>query len=299
MLQDKSYIGYSVQGKSSSFDHKRHKQIKIPKDQYIEVPDCHEKIVPVELFEEVQKKRSQRLRCTKTGEVHKFATLVHCGNCKGTMRKSGSSTYDYLVCRTYKDFGKEYCSPRNSIRYDKLENYVLKAIQLQITFVLDLQQLIEKINLNEAVCNKSSRIEKALEDNEKEIEKEEYHLDLSYYDWKNGDISKEQYKRLRYACEDRVKQLSEVSVNLKNQKRKLEEGLQSNDDYFKKFVKYKNITELNREILKDLIENIYVYPDGRIEINFNYKDQYELILDFIEANCTDTKEKQKILKKDL
>ena len=39
------------------------------------------------------------------------------------------------------------------------------------------------------------------------------------------------------------------------------------------FSRYIGVEEINREVLKDLIKAIYVYPDNRIEIVWNYKEK--------------------------
>ena len=39
------------------------------------------------------------------------------------------------------------------------------------------------------------------------------------------------------------------------------------------FVKYQDIKELSREAVVTMIDRIYVYEDGRIKIDFNYRDE--------------------------
>ena len=39
------------------------------------------------------------------------------------------------------------------------------------------------------------------------------------------------------------------------------------------FSRYIGAEEINREVLQDLIKAIYVYPDNRIEIVWNYKEK--------------------------
>ena len=39
------------------------------------------------------------------------------------------------------------------------------------------------------------------------------------------------------------------------------------------FAKYQDITELSREAVVTLIDRISVYEDGKIKIDFNYRDE--------------------------
>ena len=297
ILEDKTNIGYSVQGKSSSFDHKRHKQIPKKKEDYVIVPNCHEKTVTDEMFEKVNQIRAQRSRITKnTGKVHMFSNLVYCSNCKKAMKKTSAKGYEYLVCRTYKDAGKEFCTSKRSISFKRLEEIVLKVIQTQISLVNDLQLIISDINQSPIVNNQSDRINQLYSNTVQEIEKTEHLIDASYYDWKSGDISKEQYQRIRQEVENKLELLKTNLYELSAEQEKIAKGINENNEYFKTFLKYKNVNKLDRLMLLELIHRIYIHEDKSVEIEFNFKNQYLLIIDYIEQN-RDKIEPQKTLKK--
>lgn len=297
ILEDKNNIGCSVQGKSSSFDHKRHKQIPKKKDEYVVVPDCQEKVVSEEMFEKVEKIRLQRTRITKkTGKVHMFANLVCCSNCKLVMEKTSSKNNEYLVCRTYRELGKEYCNGKRSINMKVLEETVLKVIQSQISLIIDIKAIVEKINEQPQISNQSDRLDQLMRNIKKDIDKTEHIFDSTYIDWKNGDISKEQYQRIRTETEKKLEQLRANSRNLYTEQQKFCKGIKTNNEYFEKFLKYKNVEKLDRLMLIELIDKIYVNEDKSLKIEFNYNDQYMLILDYIKENGKE-KEIEKVLKK--
>lgn len=285
ILADKNNIGCSVQGKSSSFDHKRHKQIAKPKDEYVVVPDCHEKTVDDIFFEEVQEKRKQRTRVSqKTGEPHLFATLVYCPYCNKTLKKTSAKGRSYLSCTTYKISGKRYCKPKISIAYNELENIVLKTIQSQIQFVLDIQSILDKINSMPKENNHSERLELIIKQANDECQKTEHIIDASYYDWKENIISKEQYQRISKDMNERLNQLKTTIHIAINEQRQMEKGIKTNNSYFETFLKYKNITQLDRTMLVELIDKIYVNSDKSVEIHFKFQNQLLLILDYIKQN---------------
>jgi len=49
-------------------------------------------------------------------------------------------------------------------------------------------------------------------------------------------------------------------------------------------LKYRNIQELNRGILVELIDTIWVHEGGEITVDLNYADEYQRIIDYIENN---------------
>ena len=61
-------------------------------------------------------------------------------------------------------------------------------------------------------------------------------------------------------------------------------GITSENPFFVEFQKYRNVNSLKRDILVDLVESIFVHKNGEIEIKFNFADQHQRILDFIENN---------------
>lgn len=300
ILSDKTNLGFMVQGKTSSFDHKRHKQIAKKKEEYIEVADCNPQIIDNELYSHVEEMRKIRMRATKkTGLPHLFAGLVYCSSCGLAMKKTSSKGIDYLCCRVNKDLSKERCPAKRTIQMKELEDIILKAIQSQISLVIDLQKIVKKVNESSKTINISQRIEQLLESKNKEFSMNENMLDSSYFDWKHGDITQEQYSRVREKIEKDLLQLRTSINELLKQRQKISKGISNTDDYFKCFLKYKNIEVLNKTILHELISRIYVNEDKTIKIEFKYSNQYLLILDFINNNkvCKVNEEADKVLTK--
>lgn len=278
-MADKTYLGCSVQGKSSSFDHKRHKQIPKRKEEYVVVPNAHESTIDSAIFEKVNDIRKQRMRSTKnSGKVHIFANLVYCADCKRAMKKNSARGYSYLVCRTYRDMGSDYCTYKRSINFDLLEEVILNVIQYQIKLIADFQLIIDKMNRQPVINNRSVRLKGLIEYTKKEILKVEDIIDSSYYDWKNDDISKEQYQRIRSEMNKKSEQLK---CNLQGllEKEKLLQDTNLNDEFLGNVLNNKNIVSLDRLVVLELINKIYINDDKSIRIEFNYEDQYLMILD--------------------
>ena len=285
ILADKTNIGCSVQGKSSSFDHKRHKQIPKKKEEYVIVEACHEKAVSEELFDTVARVRSTRSRaCKQTGTVHLFAGLVYCSNCNMALKKTRANDFEYLVCKTYQYVGEEHCTRKRSIGLEKLKGIVLTVIQSQIALVANLLVIIEEINGHPEINRQSLRINQLLENCQREFEKETHILDASYRDWKNDDISREQYQRIREETEKKLEQIRATLQTLATEQIKAAKGVDANNEYFERFLKYQNVEELDRLMLVELIDRIYVNEDKSVKVEFNFSDQYLRIMDFIQQN---------------
>lgn len=91
---------------------------------------------------------------------------------------------------------KDKCS-RHSISLEDLTEAVLNAIQVQISLVCNMAEVITEINKQEAVCNQSLRLTKQLQTKEHELEKITNVIDNLYMDWKCGEITRAEYVRMK------------------------------------------------------------------------------------------------------
>ncbi|MDL2274113.1 recombinase family protein [Oscillospiraceae bacterium OttesenSCG-928-G22] len=285
ILKDPIYIGTMRQGRTRRISHKIHDPVPVPEEEWIIVPDNHEALVDKEVFAKAQLLHEKDTR-TAPGEshVHMFAGFMRCPDCEKAMRRKPSGKngkYVYYVCRTNKD--KHTCTT-HSIREDKLEQAVLAAIQMQILMVDSLAEEIERINNAPVIHRESARLTHSLKQAEEQSAKLTHRRDGLYEDWKNGDISKEDYHRLKNKYAEQLKEI-EVSIShIKEEMQIMSSGIELDDPYLTAFLKHKNIQSLSRGILVELVDTIWVYEGGGIMIDFNFADQFQRIVDYIENN---------------
>ena len=84
--------------------------------------------------------------------------------------------------------------------------------------------------------------------------------------------------------EQQAEEIRQTIANLQEEQTFVSNGITSADPYLQTFLKYKNIDHLERGIVVALIKQISIYEEKRIEVEFNFADQHQRILDFIEAN---------------
>lgn len=84
--------------------------------------------------------------------------------------------------------------------------------------------------------------------------------------------------------ENKLEQLRATIQNLLVERQTIEKGITEHNMYFEKFLQYQNVEKLDRLMLLELIDKIYVNEDKTIKIEFNYENQYLLIMDYIERN---------------
>ena len=106
--------------------------------------------------------------------------------------------------------------------------------------------------------------------------------DSLYLDWKSGEITKDEYRRLKGKIAEQIQQIQANVSYLKEELQIISDGIGIDDPYLTVFLTCQNIQSLNRGILAELINAIWVHENGEITIDFNFADEYQRIVDQME-----------------
>ena len=205
-----------------------------------------------------------------TGIVHLFSGKVFCLECEHYMRKKNSAKHEYLVCSNNRD-GYDDCINKASIRYDLLADLVLEAINKKIKKFYDKEKLneLDSKKKTSRFSGKINSLEKQRADIEKQISKTRNYLKSLYEDKVNGVITTEQFKDLiadYNKNEDMYRnQLNEINNEIAYYQMK-EESSKNNE---KIFSKYQELKKLNRVIVDEFIDKIYI---GKLNEETNSRD---------------------------
>lgn len=282
ILLNEMYIGNMVQGKQKVISYKVHDRISTDEKEWYIVKNMHEPIIDADTFEKAQRLHERDTRVSPGKQkVYLFSGFLRCADCGKAMTRHVSKQYVYYHCTTYTRLLKSMCT-KHTIREDVLEKAVLTAIQKQISLVGDLEKILEEIQNAPVRHTESERITFLLCAKKKELEKLSAIVDTVYMDWKNGEISKEQYRRIREKYQQQTEKLQEIIAKLEEEKKTLAEGIGTEEPYFMSFLKYKNIMHLERGILAELVDAIYIHEGGAITIVFRFADQHRKVLSYIE-----------------
>ena len=285
ILTNEIYLGHLIQGKRTTVSYKNHKIKTKDKRDWIRIENTHEAIIDEETFNKVQNIMKERTKpLSRSGTVHIFSGKVYCLKCNHYMRKKNSSKHEYLVCSNNHD-GYNDCENKKGIRYDILENLILNEINKKISKFYDEEEL-KKINSNKdsnRFKKKINALEKGLNDTQNKIYKTRNYLKNIYEDKVNGVITKEQFKDLitHYNKDDDAYKNQIKSINKKIAYYKTrDESTKNNNEIF---LKYKELKKLNRIIIEEFIDKIYIGKfnnesksrDIQIKWNFSKTHDYK------------------------
>lgn len=289
ILKNKMYLGIMVQGKQTVISYKVHEKRAVPEEDWYMVPDTHEPIIEAELFQKAADLQTRDTRTAPAGRsLHLLSGFIRCADCKKAMTRQKTKNIVYYYCRTFREKSKNACT-KHTIKEEVVVKAVLAAIQAQISLVGSLAEVVEEINKSPVAGNESTRLTAMLHLRQKELDKVISISDGLYGDWKSGDISKEEYTRLKQKYSSQAEQLKITIQNIRSECQVMAKGISKNDPYLAYFLKYKNVKELNRGILVDLVKNIYIHQGGEISIEFNFADQHRRIVEWTQNNQNELK----------
>ena len=286
ILKNDIYIGNITQGKRRVKSYKVHKVEQVPEDEWITVENMHEPIIERELFDKAQKLKKVDTRVQNSGTLSMWAGILKCADCGRAMHKKycknkSGTVYEYYICGTYRKKSNKLCT-KHTLKVEELEKAVLEAIKLHIELLVDTEKLLEQINTSNIKKMTNENMENITKAKEKEIEKLNNLKRCLYEDWKNEDITKEEYLDYKQKYEQDIEKIKEIIVNLDKQKEKQEEIINGNGLWIERFKAHKNIMELDRDIITELIDYIEVHEDKKIRIHFKFMDELDKILDYID-----------------
>ncbi len=289
ILSNPTYTGDLAQGRCRVKSYKVHQIESVPEEEWVRVADTHEAIIQKDDFEKVQALLKRDTRTSPQGrEVHIFSGFLKCADCgKAVTRSTGNRNHVYYACSTYKSRSKLACS-MHSINHNRLEAAVLFAIQQQVYLAVSYSEVIARINSAPVKKSQSIRLDDLIAAKERELSKITRYKQTLYQDWKDGEITQQEYRAMKSDYERQTDALSDVLARLTAERAELVNGVDNEHPALVAFTKYQNIEALSRELLVELIDHIKVYENGNISVKFKFADELRRIAEYIEINTQAT-----------
>ena len=277
ILRNEMYTGYIALGKTVNKSYKDRTKIRLSKEQWIRVPNCHEPIIDREVWLQVKEKLEKNTHNNRTTPKNLFAKKLYCSCCGRAMQRSrtkNKETDDYYIsCKTVNKLGN-FCDNRKVLIKSELEKIILDKINEQLSKYYDRENIEEKYNelLYSDINKKMEKLKLQFNNLEYSLSEKTNRLNLLYEDRMNNIISMEEFKILKSNIDNEIVKLNNERNNINSQIEELEK--QINVDKTKKnelFEKYKHIDTLTREILDEFIDKIFIGTYNKVTNTRNIK----------------------------
>lgn len=253
---------------------------KIPEDQQIIIPNTHEAIIDRALFNTVHDSRKHYAprRTDPDRKPFLFRSLLVCGCCGKKLLRGKAQNKDWL-CATRRYDTSAACK---DVRANDalLTGIVLRSIQVQ-TKLLDSrikyvrQSKRMKKTEEQVLQEECKRLRKEIEDCQ--TEKMEH-----YERFVSGELSKNDFLTLKSDIsvqEEAAKAQLNLAQNKLNLLNDQMQGQALQIFSGQKYVEVKEAEELTADLVKLMVKQITVFPDGHIKIIWNYNDEVSALME--------------------
>lgn len=290
ILANPSYLGHTVNFRTTKKSYKSKKVIHIPKEDWVVFENTHEAIIDQDTFDAVQRLRACKRRPSRMGELNMFSGLLFCADCGAKLylnryKKQSMHSKDHFACATYK---KNIVRPRkcsaHRIDLADIEQIVLADLQRVLAMAKDDERDFAELlqsNMSKVIRKDVSMKARECDEDERRIKELDRIIQRMYEDNINGKISDERFKKLSQTYEEEQSVLTERVEVLHKDLASVKEQEDNTDRFIRLVRKYTEITELTPEIVRTFIEKIIVHE--KEVVNEQKRQTVEIIYNCVGA----------------
>lgn len=274
MLQNETYIGNMVQGRSVKISYKSKKCLKQDRKNWVVVEGTHEPLIDRETFQKVRMLVNSRKHTRSRTYDFLLKGLIFCHECgypMAVINRKNAAGEDrlFFVCRTYQRFTKAGVCTCHSIKEKTVTDAVLAKVREVCEAFLNPAQLqpIAEAAIQEA--RKMERHEAELQTLRGKIDSLTSNLDKMYMDRLTGLLAEADFERIYQRVKMERGSLEERLNELERQK----ESPVSTEDRARELVqRFLDCAYASRELLVSLIERVELTEDKQIIIKFRFRE---------------------------
>lgn len=272
MLQNETYIGNMVQGRSVKISYKSKKCLKQDPANWVVVEGTHEPLVDAESFHRVRMLLNSRKHTRSRTYDFLLKGLIFCHECGyplAVINRKNTRGEDvlYFVCRTYQRFTKAGVCTCHSIKEKTVTDAVIARVQEVCRGFLNPEELLPMAREAVEEARKQSSLEAELQALQSRIDSLTASMDRVYADRLSGLLPEEDFQRLFNRLKLDRKLLEERQQEMELQKK----SPVTVDDRARELVeRFIQTAGESRELLVSLIERVELTEDKEIIIKFRF-----------------------------
>ena len=273
ILLNRMYIGDMVQGKTQTVNYK---EIPVPPEKWIIIPNTHDPVVSRELFGEVQKIRQQISEINAEKQYmgayspHLFKGKVFCAKCGHIMRRQRQNkdgTY-WFRCESKWTLSKDKCTVV-SVKEADLKSQIIGIIQKHAEIIFGRFIQLER----ETNCGETATDTELREINS-QLDKDGRMLKSLYESMVGGVITRNEFVQMKTDYEAKITDLSSRAKEIRNSRRETEQKSKEYTDFTEAVAAVTANDNLTEEIIDKLVEKVLVNPDKSVEVYFKFADVF-------------------------
>jgi DNA invertase Pin-like site-specific DNA recombinase len=272
MLQNETYIGNMVQGRTVKVSYKSKKCLKQDRENWVVVEGTHEPLVDVETFRKVHLMISSRKHTRSRTYDFLLKGLIFCHECGhplAVLNRKNAAGEDvlYFVCRTYQRFTKAGVCTSHTIKEKTVTDAVIAKVREVCKAYLNLEELLPIAQEAVEKAAQENALESEIQALQGKIDSLTANLDKMYMDRLNGLLTEADFERIYSKIKLERGLLEEKRQDLELRKK----SPVSAEDRAKELVqRFVDSAFTSRELLVSLVERVELTQEKQIIIKFRF-----------------------------
>ena len=273
MLQNETYIGNMVQGRTVKISYKSKKCLKQERENWVVVEGTHDPLIDEESFRKVRLLVESRKHTRSRTYDFLLKGLIFCHECGyplATLNRKNAAGEErlFFVCRTYQRFTKAGVCTCHSIKEQTVTEAVIAKVREACQAYLDPGKLLPMAQSCVEEAKATDTTEAEIQSLKGKIESMTAHLDSMYMDKLSGLLNEDDFQRIYLKVKsDR----SKLESQLKELERRKESPVKAEDEARALVQRFVESACASRELLVSLIERVELSEDKQIYIKFRFK----------------------------
>ncbi|MDD3334012.1 MAG: recombinase family protein [Eubacteriales bacterium] len=273
MLQNETYIGNMVQGKSVKISYKSKKCQHQQRKDWVVVEHTHEPLIDREAFEKVQLLLNSRKHTRSRTYDFLLKGLIFCHECGYPLavlnRKNAKGEESlYFVCRTYQRFTKAGVCTCHAIKEKTVTDAVLGELRIACKAYLNQDVLLPAATKALGEASRQDIQQKQAEALDNRIQSLTDHLDKVYMDKLSGLLAEADFQRLYQRLKEERSSMEKERAAIQQPDFSPAKQRQVAQALVERFV---SEAFASRELLCSLIERIELTEDKKLILRYRFK----------------------------
>ena len=275
ILHDERYTGKLVALKTTLSELGNiHSAKAIEKDGWVIVPGAFDAIISQEMFDQAQKKAEAGRPSRKLGPMKRrlFSRKLKCGHCGAALLRHETAQGVYYACNGRAWNGTDDCKKIRLFEVD-LVQAVLSSIRFQARIARENERQLDRQAKN--IQAAQNRAQSARQRIQMKIKKLETQKAEEYMSYDLGERSRVEYRARCKKLDAAIMEQKKLLVALEqfgDDSSAIKDAVSCEEIGVLKPLT--NLRTLDRDTVKRLIHSIQVYSDSRIEIRWNFNEDY-------------------------
>ena len=274
IVRDEQYLGKVVYGKRFYDKIGQSHSLKVSKNDWIVVEGIHEGIVTQEEFDRAQNALHEFTERAGASCSNPLSKKVRCGVCGHAMIRR-SVKHPYFFCHTSRLVDSFSCSDERVPESDIIE-IILDGLHAQAVSAVRWGQIWKACHQKNKTDFKA--IQKQIGALKDVYSQQDRQIKNLYEALISGDISKDEYRATKAVLISKRDQAKAKITELEETLANADSDGNLDNPFVTSFQKYAGVTAITKEMMMDVLKEVRIYPGGRIEIVWNYREDLERLL---------------------